>query len=76
MELYWHIKNLLGQMLQTREEAHSTMQLQLNGLHLMMHEVLVRLHPTSSIVTPSASHNTENLAPDHTQDRSIKPPGP
>jgi hypothetical protein len=26
VELYWHIKNLLGQMLQTREEAQNTMQ--------------------------------------------------
>jgi hypothetical protein len=27
IELYWHIKNLLGQILQTREEAQNTMQL-------------------------------------------------
>jgi hypothetical protein len=71
VELYWHIKNLLGQMLQKREEAQNTMQLQLDGLHLMMCEVLAFLPQSSMVVTASAPRSTTNSAPEQTQDRSV-----
>lgn len=75
VELYWHIKNLLGQMLQIREEAQNTMQLQLDGLHLMMREVLSRLPLSSTMVTTLAPRSTANSASEQTQDRSVMQPG-
>lgn len=75
VELYWHIKNLLGQMLQIREEAQNTMQLQLDGLHLMMREVLSRLPLSSTMVTALAPRSTANSASEQTQDRSVMQPG-
>jgi hypothetical protein len=43
VELYWHIKTFMGQMIQTREDTQNIVQLQLNGLHLMVREILVDL---------------------------------
>jgi hypothetical protein len=51
MELYRHLKMLLDQMLQTREEASNTIQLQLDEFHLLLHEVLVQLPPSDSATT-------------------------
>jgi hypothetical protein len=51
VELYWHMKMLLGQMLQTREEAQSTIQLQLDEFHLLLRKILSRLPPSSSTTT-------------------------
>jgi hypothetical protein len=49
IELYWHIKTFMGQMLQTREDAQNMVQLQLDGLPLDGSR-----DPCSS---PLASHN-------------------
>jgi hypothetical protein len=48
MELYWHIKTFLGQMLQTLEYAQNTIHLQLMTLHLLMREILNCLSPSST----------------------------
>jgi hypothetical protein len=57
IELYWHIKTLLGQMLQMREDTQNTIQLQLDGLHLLLREALSRLPSSNTImisITPKS----------------------
>jgi hypothetical protein len=57
VELYWHLKVLLGQMLQNKEDTHNTIQLQLDEFHLMLQEVLDQLHPSSSAMTTMSKNS-------------------
>jgi hypothetical protein len=48
----------MGQMLQTTEDAQNTVQLQLDGLHMMVKEILSRCPPTSNNPTILATIRT------------------
>jgi len=61
MELYSHLKILLGQMLQTREEAQNTIQIQQDEFHLLLCEVLVHLPSSISTTTMQPSRKCYTL---------------
>jgi hypothetical protein len=72
--LYWHLKMLLGQMLQTKEEAQDKILLQLDELHLLVKEVLARLPPSSSAMAASVPKSAQQVAPEPPQDPNAVSP--